>query len=118
MDYEGKVDNLVSVVLPTRNRSTYLKDSLQSVINQTYEDLEVVVVDDASTDDTKQLLESFQAKDCRIRYICNENPGGASAARNTGIKHARGTFIAFQDDDDIWHPEKIQRQLSAFKQHW
>ena len=112
-----KHNPLVSVVVPTRNRSGYLQDSLQSVLDQTYSDLEIIVVDDASTDDTINILESLQEKDKRVSYVSHEWPSGASAARNTALKKASGAFIAFQDDDDIWDHEKLEKQLAVFKQN-
>jgi len=99
----------VSVIIPTYNRANFLRSAIQSVLNQTFKDFEVIVVDDASTDDTRQIVHEFA--DDRIRYIAhNENKGG-SASRNIGIKSSKGKFIAFLDDDDIWMPTKLEKQL-------
>jgi len=103
---------LVSVVIPTYNRADKIHMSLESVLGQTYENLEVIVVDDGSTDNTEEVIKSYD--DPRIRYIEHEVNQGATAARNTGIKAALGEFVAFQDSDDKWHPKKIEKQLDAY----
>ena len=105
----------VSVIIPTHNRAHLIGRSIQSVLNQTYQDFEIIVVDDGSTDNTKDIIEKFQKKDNRIKYIRHEKNKGGSAARNTGIKAARGEYIAFQDSDDEWFPEKLKKQMEFFK---
>lgn len=100
----------VSVVIPTYNRSGALDRTLQSVFGQSERDVEVIVVDDGSTDGTPSMLAGYGS---RIRVIRKEN-GGAGAARNAGIDAARGEFIAFLDDDDVWLPEKTREQLRLF----
>ena len=100
----------VSVIIPTYNRAKWLKKSIQSVLDQTYRDLELIVVDDGSTDRTPEVVKSF--KDKRIRYFRQTKKfpiksQGAAAARNVGIKKARGEFIAFNDDDDLWKKRKL-----------
>lgn len=104
----------VSVILPTYNRAEILSRSINSLIQQTYADLEIVVVDDASTDDTESVVKSFN--DERINYILHDENRGANVARNTGISQSTGEYIAFQDSDDVWLPQKIQRQIEAFQQ--
>lgn len=99
---------LVSVVIPSYNRASVLPKSVQSVLNQSYSALECIVVDDGSTDDTKQVLE--QIPDPRLRYVYQEN-AGACAARNKGVAHARGDYIAFHDSDDTWHVDKLEKQM-------
>ena len=99
----------VSVIIPTYNRDNYLYSAVKSVLNQTFEDFEIIVVDDASTDNTKQIIDKFDDK--RIRYIRHKENKGGSAARNTGIKLSKGKFIAFLDDDDLWMPSKLEKQL-------
>jgi glycosyltransferase involved in cell wall biosynthesis len=99
--------NLVSVIIPTYNRSNLVTRAVDSVLQQTYPNHEVIVVDDGSTDDTRQVLASY--KD-RITYIYQKNSGNA-VARNTGIRAARGKWIAFLDSDDVWLPEKLSRQM-------
>lgn len=106
--------HLVSVVLPTHNRVNTLREAIHSVIDQTYRNLELIVVDDASTDATAQIAEGIA--DPRIRLLRHDTNRGAPAARNTGIAAARGEFIAFQDSDDAWLPEKLARQMAVFAQ--
>ena len=103
----------VSVIIPTYNRAKLIKRSIQSVLNQTYQDFEIIVVDDGSADDTKSVVESFNNP--KIRYIRHDINKGQSAARNTGIKNAKGKYIAFQDSDDEWLPEKLEKQMSCFE---
>lgn len=102
----------VSVVIPTYNRAHLLPKAIQSVLNQTYQDLEIVLVDDGSTDNTEEVIKDF--KDERIRYIRHNQNKGASAARNTGIRESRGKYIAFQDSDDEWFLDKLKQQIEAF----
>lgn len=98
---------LVSVIIPTFNCPQFLKAAVESVLAQTYVHLEVVVVDDGSTDDTAEVVRQFES---RVRYIYQDNAGTASA-RNTGIHNASGEIIAFLDHDDLWLPEKLERQI-------
>jgi glycosyltransferase involved in cell wall biosynthesis len=101
----------ISVILPTYNRAHLLKHSIKSVLNQTYKNFELIVVDDASVDNTEDLVKSIYDK--RIKYIKHEINKGANAARNTGIMVARGVYIGFQDSDDEWLPEKLRRQVDV-----
>lgn len=100
---------LVSVIISTYNRSEYLLRSVKSVLAQTYENFELLIIDDASTDETTDVINSFL--DPRIRYIRHERNKGGPAARNTGIENSKGELIAFLDDDDEWMPEKLQKQV-------
>ncbi|HSJ35606.1 MAG TPA: glycosyltransferase family A protein [Acidimicrobiia bacterium] len=102
---------LVSVIIPTRDRLPLLQRALESVFNQSYANLEIIVVDDGSTDGTAETL----AKDERIRLIRLEESVGGAAARNRGIAAAKGELIAFLDSDDEWLPEKIAAQVSLFQ---
>ncbi len=106
---------LVSAIIPTHNRAVLLERAIRSVQHQTYPHLEIIVVDDASQDNTDEVVESFG--DPRIRYIRHDNNRGGSAARNTGIAAATGEFIAFLDDDDEWEPKKTEEQLKALKHY-
>jgi glycosyltransferase involved in cell wall biosynthesis len=101
---------LVSVVVPTRNRARLLQRTLQSVLNQSTGDLEVIVVDDGSTDNPQAIS---AASDPRVTVLRNPETTGVSRARNRGIAAARGEWIAFCDDDDLWAPTKLQEQLTA-----
>lgn len=99
----------VSVIIPTYNREHLISNSIQSVLAQTYKDFELIIVDDGSSDNTEEVVLSF--KDERIRFIKQPVNRGVSAARNTGIKAARGSYIAFLDSDDEWLPQKLELQL-------
>jgi glycosyltransferase involved in cell wall biosynthesis len=100
----------VSVIIPTYNRSESLPRALTSVLHQTFQDLEIVVVDDASTDDTARVVQSFG--DGRIRYIRHDTNKKEAETRNTGVRNSRGDYIAFIDDDDEWLPEKLELQVN------
>jgi len=102
----------VSVIIPTYNRRKYLSRAIDSVLSQTFEDYEVLVIDDASQDDTAQLIGQY--KDARIKYHRHEKNCGAPAARNTGLRLATGEFIAFLDSDNEWLPERLQTQIKLF----
>lgn len=106
--------DLISVILPTYNRANLIKRSAESVLNQTYKNLELIIVDDGSKDNTKEIIDSI--KDNRIVYVKQENQG-ASAARNKGIDFAKGEYIAFQDSDDAWLPNKLEKQITVLKQN-
>jgi len=100
----------ISVVIPVYNRPDFVKEAIQSVLNQTYQNIELIVVNDGSTDDTIQVLNQFGNK---IKVINQQNKG-VSAARNSGIENSSGTWIAFLDSDDIWLPEKLANQIKFF----
>jgi len=103
---------VVSVILPTYNRKDLVAKSIQSVLDQTYRDFELIIIDDASTDGTEEVIKEFS--DPRILFRKHtENKGGA-VARNTGINAAKGAFIAFQDSDDVWLPDKLEKQMAVF----
>jgi glycosyltransferase involved in cell wall biosynthesis len=102
---------LVSVIIPTYNRGYIIGKTIESVFAQSYSHLELIIVDDGSTDNTRAVIEGFGAK---IRYIYQENTGLA-AARNTGLLAAEGEFIAFQDSDDVWLPWKLQAQVAIMR---
>ena len=99
----------VSVILPVYNRSQMLANAARSVLGQGFRDLELIIVDDASTEDLRPVVEALD--DARVRYIRLQKNGGAAAARNAGLQAARGAFIAFQDSDDLWLPGKLQMQM-------
>ena len=105
---------MISVVIPTYNRQHTIVRAVNSVLAQTYRDLEVIVVDDCSSDDTRSVVE--QIEDSRVRYACLDKNSGACAARNMGISLSRGEYIAFQDSDDAWYPDKLAEQLAALEQ--
>lgn len=101
---------LVSVIVPTYNRAAIVPRALQSIINQTYQNLEVIVVDDASSDNTQEVITGFH--DPRIRYLRHDRNRGGSVARNTGIHAAHGEYLAFLDSDDEWLSEKLAIQIA------
>jgi glycosyltransferase involved in cell wall biosynthesis len=103
----------VSVVIPTYNRASRLESTIESVLHQEFEDFEVIVVDDASTDDTEEVVSGFD--DPRVAYVAHERNMGGSAARNTGIEASTGTYIAFLDDDDEWLPGKLREQVDCLE---
>ena len=107
-------DTLVSVIIPVRNGERFVSRTLASALAQTYNPIEVVVVDDGSTDQTATLVEAAAVHDNRIRLFRTQK-SGVSAARNLGISQARGKLIAPLDADDLWHPEKIARQVSLMQ---
>lgn len=102
---------LVSIITPVYNAERFLGDTIKSIQSQTYKNWELVLVDDCSKDGSSDMIKEFQANDDRIRYIKLEKNSGASVSRNTGIKNAKGRFIAFVDSDDIWQPEKLKIQI-------
>lgn len=105
-------DPTVSVIIPTYNRARSLARAIGSVLTQTHADLELLIVDDASTDHTPEFVQGLG--DSRVRYLRQPRNGGPGAARNRGLGEARGTFIAFLDSDDEWVPQKLERQLGHF----
>ncbi len=105
---------LVSVVIPTYNREKYVGEAIQSVLNQSYKNVEVVVINDGSTDNTEQIVKEIMEKDDRVKYFYQENQGSA-AARNKGIQEASGEYIAFLDSDDIYLPFAIEKMVYLFK---
>ena len=114
MTLEDKPRATVSVVIPTRGRPETLARAVRSVLAQTHEDFEIVVVLDGPDPATSRSLTRF--RDPRLRVLALDEPHGASAARNHGLRAARGTFVGFLDDDDEWFPEKLERQLDRFEE--
>ena len=111
----SQVQPMVSVILPTYNRASLIARSLESVLNQSFADFEVLVVDDGSTDETASVVAEFC--DPRVNYIRLPNNAGAAAARNVGIRISKGRFLAFQDSDDEWFPENLAKHMSVFEQN-
>jgi len=111
------MDNIfISVIIPTYNRKDALIRAIDSVLSQTYTDFELIIVDDGSTDDTSLMFKDNDNENGKIKYIYQEN-GGVSKARNTGIKFAKGDFIAFLDSDDEWLPKKLEKQVDFLKKN-
>ncbi|ELY4740867.1 glycosyltransferase family 2 protein, partial [Cronobacter sakazakii] len=106
------MSNLVSIIMPSWNSELTIADSINSIIRQTYTNWELIITDDCSSDGTIRLLKEFANKEPRIKLFFNDKNSGAGISRNNCIKNAKGRFIAFLDSDDMWHPEKLSRQVA------
>lgn len=106
---------MISVIIPTYNRESTILRAIKSVINQTYTNIEILVIDDGSTDGTANIVNGID--DDRIKYIVLEKNGGSANARNIGVQMAEGNWIAFQDSDDCWHNDKLEIQMNYAKEH-
>ena len=104
------IDGLVSIIMPSWNTEKFIGKSIQSVLDQTYRNWELIIVDDCSTDGTDEIVASFN--DERIRYLKNESNCGAALTRNYAMREAKGEWIAFLDSDDLWTPEKLEKQIN------
>ena len=111
---DARMKPLVSIVIPVFNAERFLAKTLSSVLQQTYENLEIIIVDDGSTDTSGKIAAESAISDPRIRVITQTNAGVASA-RNTGLHQSSGEYVAFLDADDIWHPTKIARQMDVLR---
>lgn len=100
---------LVSIIMPSYNTASFIEETIQSVLNQTYTNWELIIVDDCSTDNTDEVLENI--KDSRIRYFKNDKNSGAAVSRNKALREAKGQWIAYLDSDDLWMPEKLEKQI-------
>ena len=109
------MEDLVSIIMPSYNTARYIRDSIQSVLDQTYENWELIIVDDCSTDNTDEVVNSFQ--DDRIRFFKNDSNYGAALTRNKALREAKGEWIAFLDSDDLWEPTKLEEMLLFMKQN-
>lgn len=105
---------MISVIIPTYNRDQLIRNAVQSVINQTYTNWELIIVDDGSTDKTREVVSEYIEKDPRIRYFYKEN-GGQGSARNLGIRESKGDYIAFLDSDDEWEKTKLEKQIKILE---
>ena len=111
------MSNLISIIMPAYNAGNTISESIQSVLDQTYQNFELIVVNDCSSDNTKEIVENFIKSDDRIRLIDKKVNQGVASARNAGLDHARGEFIAFLDSDDKWQETKLEKQLDIFTKH-
>ncbi len=107
--------DLVSIIMPTYNCGAFIAETIRSVQAQTYTNWEIVIVDDCSTDDTKAIVDAFILEDDRIKYHCLEENSGAAVARTRAMAIAEGEYMAFLDSDDLWMPDKLERQLAFMK---
>ena len=109
------IEGMVSIIMPSWNTGRLIAESIQSVIDQTYPNWELLIVDDCSTDNTDEVVEKFH--DERIRYFHNDSNSGAALTRNHALQKARGEWIAFLDSDDLWMPEKLEHQLNFMQEN-
>lgn len=109
LDSIKRETGLVSIIMPSYNTASFIKETIQSVLNQTYSKWELIIVDDCSTDNTDEVLEYI--KDSRIRYFKNDKNLGAAVSRNKALREARGQWIAYLDSDDLWTPDKLEKQI-------
>lgn len=109
------MEDLVSIIMPSYNCGKYIEDTIRSVQAQTYQNWEILFVDDCSTDNTEDIVLSYN--DPHIRYFKNKKNSGAAVSRNWALREAKGRWIAFLDSDDIWKPEKIEHQIKFMEEH-
>lgn len=110
-------EELISIIVPVYNSEKFIKDTIKTVEEQTYENWELLLVNDCSTDNSKKIIEKYEKKDKRIKLIDLEQNSGAAIARNTGIDRANGKYIAFLDSDDLWEKEKLEKQIKFIKKN-
>jgi len=115
MTHKQYAEDLVSVVMPTYNAAPFLRESIDSVLGQTYPNLELLVSDDASTDDTRSILEEYSARDTRVRTFLAAGNAGAAVSRNTALRNSTGQYIAFLDADDAWESDKLGKQIDFMR---
>ena len=108
-------EDLVSIIMPSYNTGKFIKETINSVLNQTYNNWELIIVDDCSTDDTEEIVNAI--KDNRIKFLKNSTNSGAAISRNKAIKEAKGKWIAFLDSDDLWKSEKLTKQIKFMKEN-
>lgn len=114
---ENRYDNQkVSVITPIYNAERFLRETLDSILTQTYKDIEIVLVDDCSKDASATIIREYSEKHDNILYHLQEKNMGAAVARNTALQLATGRYVAFLDSDDLWEPEKVQRQIDLMRQ--
>lgn len=106
------MNNLVSIITPSYKSERFISETLESVLAQTYQNWEMIIVDDCSPDNANEIIGKYTKKDSRIKLIKLEKNGGPANTRNEGIKQAEGKYIAFLDSDDIWLPTKLEKQIS------
>jgi len=110
------MNELVSIIMPSYNTGKYIKETIESVVNQTYTNWELIIVDDCSTDNTDEIIKVFN-NDKRIKYLKNEKNSGAAVSRNIALREAKGKYIAFLDSDDLWKKEKLDKQIKFMKEN-
>lgn len=108
---------MVSIVIPSYNCEKYIGETLESAMKQTYEDIEIIVINDCSPDDCESIILSYAEKDKRIRYFRNDKNIGVAASRNRGVSVSKGEYVAFLDSDDVWSLDKIEKQINHLQQN-
>lgn len=111
------MNDLVSIITPTWNCGRFIEEAIRSIQLQTYTNWEMIIADDCSTDNTQKVIEPFLQHDSRIRYIRNEKNSGAAITRNYALREAKGRWIAFLDSDDLWSPNKLERQIKFMEKN-
>lgn len=114
-DENERIPNLVSIIMPSYNTAQYIGATIKSVLNQTYTNWELIIVDDCSTDNTDEVVKNYLS-DKRIKYLKNEQNSGAAVSRNRALREAKGQWISFLDSDDFWMPEKLEKQICFMKE--
>lgn len=112
-----KMKELVSIITPAYNCSKYIRETIEAVLRQTYTQWEMIIVDDCSSDDTTEIVNSLAREDARIKFIILEKNSGAAVARTRAMELAKGQYMAFLDSDDIWYDDKLEKQLAFMKQN-
>lgn len=110
-------NELVSVIMPSYNCGRFIEESIRSVQEQTYQNWELIIVDDGSNDDTIKRVQRIQLSDSRIRLFRNKVNSGAAVSRNNALQEAKGKWVAFLDSDDLWEPTKLEKQISFMEKH-
>src|SRR5690625_4737905 len=106
-----KENPIVSIITPAYNAERFIGETIESVLEQTYTNWEMIIVDDASTDQTAKIVQDYMKKDARIRFIQLNKNEGSAVARNTAMREAKGQYLAFLDSDDLWFEHKLEKQL-------
>ena len=109
------IDDLVSIIMPAYNAEKYIEEAIESVLKQTYRNWELIIVNDCSIDATEQIVKKYQEQDERIKFHSLTENHGVANARNTALQNAVGRYIAFLDSDDMWLPEKLEKQIGFMK---
>jgi len=108
---------MISIITPSYKSASFISQTIESVLAQTYQDWEMIIVDDVSPDDSNEIIEEYCKKDSRIKLIKLEKNSGPAVARNRAIEEAKGRYIAFLDADDLWMPQKLEKQLAFMSEH-
>ena len=108
---------VVSIITPTFNCGKFIVETIDSILSQTYAKWELIISDDCSTDNTKEVIKPYLEKDTRIKYICNVKNSGAAVTRNNALRVAKGKWIAFLDSDDLWEPTKLEKQIKFMEEN-